>query len=103
MNQRRALHAPGKRDDILRAHHVGPERAFQCGIESDVAGAVENNIDIVGNSLRLLLAVAEIRFSDIAAKHHDLVANEAVQSAAITLAKWIEWRRCDYAVPKTRL
>src|SRR5512132_4459364 len=99
MNQSRALHPLGKCDNILRAHHVCPQRAFESGIESDVAGAVEDDIDVVGDSLRLLLAVAKIGLSDVAAKHLDLVANEPIQRASITLAKGVEMRRGNHTFP----
>ncbi len=78
------------------------KRAFERGVESDVAGAIEDNVDIVGDSLRLVLAVAEIRFGDVAAEDDNFVANESIQRAAVTFAQRIKRWGGDHAVPKTR-
>ena len=102
MNQRRPLHASRKGDHVLSADDVRAQRALERWVEGDVAGAVDDDVDIVGDSLGLFFGVAKIRFADVAAQHDNLVANETFQRAAVTFAQRIEWRRRDHAVPKSR-
>src|SRR4029434_5358649 len=102
MNQRRALHSLRKGNHVLRAHYIRAQRALESWVEGDVAGAVKNDVDVVGNSLGLLLGVAKICLADIAAQHDHFVSNESIQRAAVTLTERIEWRRRNHAVPKSR-
>ena len=55
MNQRRALHSLRKRNNILRADDVRAQSAFERGIEGHVAGRVNDDIDVISNSLNVEL------------------------------------------------
>src|SRR5688572_13484386 len=101
MHEARPLHAPGKRDDVLRADYVRAQSTFQSWIERDVAGRVENDIDILGDAFSFLFRKPQVVFSDVAADDRDLVANETVERRAVTLAQRIERRRADNVVPET--
>src|SRR6185436_7663890 len=101
MDQRRTFHAARKRDDVLRPDDVRAQAAFECGIESDVAGGVDDDVDIVGNCLRFFFAVTEVRLGDVAASNDDLIVYEAFERTAVTFAQWIEWRRGNDVVPET--
>ena len=49
-------------------------RAFECGIEGDVAGAVNNDIDILGDRLSFFFAISEVGLADVAARDDDFIA-----------------------------
>ncbi len=103
MDEGRALHAPRESDHVLRADDVRAQAAFECGIESYVAGGVDNDVDIVGDCLRFFFAVSEVCLGDVAAAHNDFVADETFERAAVSFAQWIERRRRDDIVPETNL
>src|SRR5512132_2159541 len=103
MNQCRSLHSPRKGNHVLRADHIGPQRALESWIEGDVTGAIEDHVDVVRDSLCLFLGVAKIRLADIAAKYDHLVSNEPIQRTAVAFAQRIKGRRRKHAVPKPRL
>ena len=48
-----------KRDDVLRADYIRAQTALERWIESDVAGGVDNDVDIVGDRLCFFFGVAE--------------------------------------------
>jgi len=52
---------------------------FNGGQTTETSGTVDDDVNVVGNSLCFLLGVAKVRISDVAAQHHDLAANESVQ------------------------
>jgi hypothetical protein len=79
VHKSRTLHAPRKGDHVLSADYVRAERALKSGIKRDVARTVDDDVDIVGNSLCFFFGVAEVRISDVAAQYHDLAADESVQ------------------------
>src|SRR6266566_9677330 len=103
MNQGGASHALCECDHILRAHHIGAQGTFERGIKSNVTGAVEDHVDIIGDCLCLLIAVTKICLGDVATQYDYLIANESIQCAAVTFAQGIERRRGNDAVPKTHL
>src|SRR5262249_2381863 len=101
--QCRALHPSGEGNHILCADYIGPKCALECGIESYVAGAVDDYIDVVSHALRLFFCVSKILISDITTEHKDFLSNEAVQRISVPFTKWIEWRSGQDAVPETGL
>ena len=103
MDQRRTFHAARKGDDVLRADDVRAQAALERGIESNVAGGVDDDVDIVGDGLCFFFAVAEVRLGDVAASDDDLVADETFERAAVTFAQRIERRRGDDVVPEAIL
>ena len=102
MNQARALHAFGERDDILGADHIRAQPAFQGRIEGHVAGRINDYVDVVGDALRFFIAEAEIVFSNVTAHDFYLVADETVERAAVSLAQRIERRLGKHIVPEAR-
>ena len=103
MDQRRAFHPARKSDDVLRADDVRAQAALECGIESYVAGGVDDDVDIVGDGLCFFFAVAEVCLGDVAASDDDFVVDETFERAAVTFAQRIEWRRGNDVVPETIL
>src|SRR5687768_12217505 len=73
MDQCGPFHAPREGYYVLGANHVGAQRAFQSRVERDISCAIDHYVDIVGDSLCLLVAVAEIHFANVAAENHNLV------------------------------
>ena len=102
VDQRGSLHAFCKRDNVFCPNYVGSKSTFQRGVESDVAGGIDNDVDIIGDRLCFFLGIAEIRFCDVTAPDDHLVLNETFECAAITLAQWIKGRRCNDVIPETR-
>src|SRR6185436_8575197 len=90
----------GKGDYILGANYVSAQSTLQSGIEGDVAGAVDDDIDVVGDSLCFLVAIAEVDVANVSPQHCNLVANEPFKGGAVTLAQWIEWRRGNDTIPE---
>ena len=103
MDERRTFHPAREGDDVLCPDHVRAQSALECGIESYVAGGVDDDVDVVSNSLCFFFGIAEVCFRDIAAPDDYLVVDEAFERAAITIAKWIKRRRRNDVVPKTIL
>src|SRR6267378_2156958 len=102
MDQRRPLHASSKGNNVLRSDNVRAQGTFECGIESDIAGAVNNHIEVVRYALGFFLAIAEVRIADIAPEHDYFVANKPLEGAPISFAQGIEWRGREHTVPETR-
>src|SRR5215510_2939464 len=101
MDQCRTFHPFGKGDNVLRPNYVSAQRAFESRIKRYVSGAVDYDIDVVGNALSFLLRVADICLTDVPAENNYLVAYEPFECTAITLTKRVE-RRCSYhVVPET--
>src|SRR6185503_3245426 len=86
MDQRGSLHPFRESDYVLRADYVGAEAAFECGVESDVTGGVDDDVDVVGNRLRFFFFVTEVGFGDVAAANDDLVVNKTLERTAVPLA-----------------
>src|SRR6266480_954273 len=102
MNQTRTLHAFGERDDVLRANDIRAQPAFQGRIEGHVAGRINDYVDVSGDALGLLVAEAEIAFSNVTTHDFYLVADETVERAGVSLTQRIEWRLGKHIVPEAR-
>src|SRR5678816_2235059 len=100
MDQGRPFHSPRKSDNVLGAYDVCPESTFQCGIERNVSGRVDNYIHIVSDSLRLFFGISEVCFPDVAASNYHLVANEPLECATVPFSQWIKRWRSDDVVPE---
>src|SRR5689334_3256553 len=103
MNKRRTFHAARESDDVLRADDVRAQTAFEGGIESYVAGGVDDDVDVVGDRLGFFFAVAEVCLGDVTAFDDDLVVYKTLERAAVTFAQRIERRRGDDVVPEAIL
>src|SRR6185436_1846983 len=90
----------GKGDYILGANYVSAQSTLQSGIEGDVAGAVDDDIDVVGDSLCFLVAIAEGDVANVSTQHRHLVATKPFKRGTVTLAQWVEWRRGNDTIPK---
>ena len=100
MDQRRPLHSFRESDHVLRADYVRAQAALECGIESDVAGGVDNDVDVVRDRLRFFFGVTEVCLGDVAAFDDDFVVNKTFERAAVAFAQRIERRRGDDVVPE---
>src|SRR5262249_33413939 len=103
MDQRGSFHPLCKRDDVLGAYYVRAQCALERRIEGDVSGAVDYNIEVVSNALRIFFGIAEVCIADITTEDLNFLANKSFKSAAISLAERIEWRSGDHMVPEARL
>ncbi len=103
MDQCGSLHALCKSDHVLSADYIRAQRTFKSGIEGDVSGTVNHDVDVFGNLLCLLVRVTQVCIADVTAEHYHSVTDETLQSTAIALAQGIERRRRDYAIPKPNL
>src|SRR5947199_3091524 len=102
MDQARPLHALGKSDDILGAHNVGSQAAFQGRIEGDVSGRVDDNVDVFRDRFSLFFTKAKVVFGDVATDDCDLISDKIFERRAVAFAHRIEWRRTDDVAPKAR-
>src|SRR5215213_8757494 len=100
MDQRGTFHPARKSDDVLRADYVGAQAALERGIESYVAGGVDDDVDVAGNGLCFFLGVAEVWVGDVAAADYHLVVNKTFERTAITFPQGIEGRGSDDVVPE---
>ncbi len=100
MDHGRTFHPARKRDHVLRADDVRAQTAFESWIEGDVAGGVDDDVDVVGDGLGFFFAVTEVGLGDVAAPNDHFVVNKTFQRAAITLAQRVERRRRDDVVPE---
>ncbi len=103
MDEGRTFHAAREGDDVLCSYYIRAQSALERGIESDVAGGVDDDVDVIGDGLCFFFGIAEVCLGDIAASNDHLVVNETFERAAITIAQRIERRRSDDVVPKTVL
>jgi len=101
VDERRAFHAAREGDDVLCAYDIRAEPALESGIESYIAGGVDDDIDVAGDRLCLFFTVAEVWLGDVTAFDDDLVVYEAFESAAVKFAEGIERRSGDDVVPET--
>src|SRR5437867_4111024 len=102
MNQTRALHAFGERDDVLRADDIRAQPAFQSRIEGHVAGRINDYVDVAGDALRFFVAETEVVFSYVTPHDLYLVTDETVERAAVSLAQRIERGLGKHIVPEAR-
>ena len=79
------FHPSRESNHILRADNVRTQGTFKCGIERDVAGAVDDDVDVVGNSLSVIFGVAQIGIADISTQHGNLAANKPVTTSSARL------------------
>src|SRR6185369_6145218 len=93
MDQGRTFHPAREGDDVLGSDYVRAQSAVERRIESDVAGGVNDDVDVVGDGLCLFFGITEVCLGDIAASNDDLVVDKTFERAAITIAQWIEGRR----------
>ncbi len=101
MNQTGPLHALGKRNHVLCAHDVRAQTAFQGWVESNVAGRVDNDVEVVGNALGFFVAETKVGFCDISTDDYDFIAYETIHRATIARAQRVERRGSDDVIPKT--
>src|SRR5574338_834841 len=101
VDQRRTFHAARERDDVLRTDDVRPQAAFEGRIESNVAGGIDDDVDIAGDGLCFFFAIAEVCLRDITAFDDHLIVYKPLERAAVTFAQRIERRRRDDVVPET--
>src|ERR1041385_5165070 len=100
MDQGGTFHPARKGDDVLCSDHVRAQTAFECGVESYVAGGVDDDVDVFGDSLCFFFGVAEVCLGDVAAFNNYLVVDETFERAAVTFTQWVERRRSDDVVPE---
>ena len=100
MNERGPTHALGEGDDVLRADDVRSERALKRRVEGDVARAVDEHVNVVGDRLRLFFREPQTLLADVAANDPHLVAYEILEGRAVALAHGVEGRRGDDVVPE---
>src|ERR1043165_707029 len=103
MDQGRTFHPPRERDDVLCADYIRAQSALESGIESYIAGGVDDDVDVFGDSLCFFFGIAEVCLRNIAASNNYLVVDETFKRAAITVSQRIERRRSDDIVPETIL
>ena len=103
VNQRRSFHSLREGDHILCSDDVRAQSTLEGGIESNVSGRVDNDVNVVSEALGRFFCKSKVAFSDIAADHCYFVANEIVESGAVTLAQRIERRRGNHVVPEACL
>src|ERR1041384_3684405 len=103
MDEGRTFHPAREGDDVLCSDYVRAQSALERGIESDIAGGVDDNVDVIRDGLCLFFGIAEVCLGDVATPNDYLIVDETFERAAITIAQWIEGRRSDDVVPKTSL
>ena len=69
-------------------------------VEGDVAGRVDDDVDVVGDRLSFFFAVTEVGLGDVTAFDDDFVVDETFERTAVAFAQWIERRRSDDVVPE---
>src|SRR5829696_7596281 len=86
VNEGRAFHPARKGDNVLRADHVGAQAALESGIESNVAGGVDDDVDIAGDGLSFFFRVPEVSFGNVTTSHDYFIVNKTLERAAIAFA-----------------
>ena len=101
VDERGTLHSFCKSNNVLRANYICSQRTLERGIESYVSGAVDNDVDVVSNTLRFFFGVTKVGFANVTTENYDLVANEPLERVPVTFTQRIEWWRGEYVVPET--
>src|SRR5215831_20936708 len=102
MDQAGPLHPFRESDHVLSSDHIGAQGAFQSRIESNIAGRIDNDVEVLGYAIRLLFSKAEIIIGNIAADDGHLVANEILERCSVSFAHGIERLGRDHVVPESR-
>jgi hypothetical protein len=105
VDQRRAPHPLGERDDVFRPLDVGAQGRLERRVERHPPRRVDEHVDVLGHLLGQLGGHPQVRFGDVAVDDHHLVAQERRQRifAAVLVAQRIERRGRDHALPEPRL